>query len=125
MGIEPHTDKSEFRNLLNVTGASIWLKDKESGDIICRQAAGIHVEKVRGYHLKQKTGISGWVSASGQSVIVSDTREDSRYDSGVEQKMEIEFRSILSVPLFARPDSVALRLFHYSTCQPNTAQGLH
>lgn len=97
---------SEIRNLLNVTGASIWLKDKESGDIICRQAAGIHVEKVRGYHLKQKTGISGWVSASGQSVIVSDTREDSRYDSGVEHKMEIEFRSILSVPLFARGDTI-------------------
>ncbi len=97
---------SEIRNLLNVTGASIWLKDKESGDIICRQAAGIHVEKVRGYHLKQKTGISGWVSASGQSVIVSDTREDSRYDSGVEHKMEIEFRSMLSVPLFARGGTI-------------------
>ncbi len=93
---------SEVRNLLNVTGASIWLKDKESDDIVCRQAAGVHVEKVRGYRLKQKTGISGWVAALGQSVVVSDTREDSRYDSGVEQKMEIEFRSILSVPLLAR-----------------------
>lgn len=87
---EPQTDKSEVRNLLNVTGASIWLKDKESDDSVCRQAAGVHVEKVRGYRLKQKTGISGWVAALGQNVVVSDTREDSRYDSGVEQKMEID-----------------------------------
>ena len=97
---------NEVQNLLNITGASIWLKDKERGDIICRQAAGIHVEKVRGYHLKQKAGIAGWVSASGQSVIVSDTREDCRYDIGVEQKMEIEFRSMLSVPLFARGNAI-------------------
>ena len=93
---------NEVRNLLNATGASIWLKDKASGDVICRQAAGVHVEKVRGYRLNQKNGIAGWVSTSGQCVMVPDTREDDRYDSGVEHKMEIEFRSILSVPLRAR-----------------------
>jgi len=92
---------NEVRSLLNVTGASIWLKDKESGDVICRQAAGVQVEKVRGYHLKQKTGIAGWVSATGQCVMVPDTRKDRRYHNGVDQKMKIEFRSILSVPLRA------------------------
>ncbi len=93
---------SEVRNILNVAGTSIWLVDKESGDVICRQAAGVHVEKVRGYRLKQKNGIAGWVSTSGQCVMVPDTREDRRYHSGVDQKMEIELRSILSVPLLAR-----------------------
>jgi len=93
---------SEVRNLLNVAGTSVWLVDKESGDVICRQAAGIQVKKVRGYRLKQKNGIAGWVSTSGQCVMVPDTREDRRYHNGVDQKMEIEFRSILSVPLRAR-----------------------
>ena len=93
---------NEVRNLLNVTGASIWLDDNESGDVVCRQAAGVQVEKVRSYHLKPKSGIAGWVCVSGQSVIVSDTREDCRYHIGVDEKMEIELRSILSVPLRAR-----------------------
>ncbi len=92
----------EIRNLFNVTGSSVWIVDTESGDIICRQAAGVQVDKVRNYHLKPKSGIAGWVSASGQSVIVSDTREDFRYHSDVDQKMEIELRSILSVPLRVR-----------------------
>ena len=64
---------NEVRNLLNVTGTSIWLKDKESGDVVCRQAAGVQVEKVHNYRLKAKSGIAGWVCASGQSVIISDT----------------------------------------------------
>ena len=97
---------NEVRNLLNVTGTSIWLKDKESGDVVCRQAAGVQVEKVHNYRLKAKSGIAGWVCASGQSVIISDTREDSRYHNGVDKKMEIELRSILSVPLRSRGDVI-------------------
>ncbi len=93
---------NEVRNLLNVTGASIWLKNEESGEVICRQAAGVQVEKVRNYRLKTNSGIAGWVCVSGQSVIVSDTREDSRHHSGVDEKMQIELRSILSVPLKTR-----------------------
>jgi len=97
---------NEIRNLLNVTGTSVWIVDTESGDIICRQAAGVQVDKVRSYHLKPKSGIAGWVYVSGQSVIVSDTREDFRYHSGVDQKMEIELRSILSVPLRVRSNII-------------------
>ncbi len=93
---------NEVRNLLNVTGSSIWLEDKESGDIVCRQAAGVQVEKVLGYHLKPKSGIAGWVCVSGQSVMVPDTREDFRHHDVVAENMGIELRSILSVPLRAR-----------------------
>ena len=114
---------NEVRNLLNVTGASIWLVDKESGDVICRQAAGVQVEKVRSYHLKPKSGIAGWVCASGQSVIVPDTREDCRYHSGVDGKMEIEHRSILSVPLRARGNIIgAIQMVDMRPNRFNTSQ---
>jgi len=99
---------NEVRNLLNISGASIWLVDRESGDIVCRQAAGVHTKKVRGHRLKEKNGIAGWVAASGQSVIVFDTRHDSRHNSGVAQKMDIEFRSILSVPLLTTGDIIGV-----------------
>ncbi|MBW1635114.1 MAG: sigma 54-interacting transcriptional regulator, partial [Deltaproteobacteria bacterium] len=97
---------NEVRNLLNISGASIWLIEEESEDIVCRQAAGVHIEKVIDHRLKKKSGISGWVAASGQSVIVADTRDDSRHDSSVAEKMDIEFRSILSVPLQATGDII-------------------
>ena len=114
---------NEVRNLLNVTGASIWLVDKESGDVVCRQAAGVQVEKVRSYHLKPKIGIAGWVCVSGQSVIVFDTREDCRHHSGVGEKMEIELRSILSVPLRARGNVIgAIQLVDM---RPNRFEATH
>jgi PAS domain S-box-containing protein len=93
---------NEVRCLLNVVGSSVWLVERESGDVVCRQASGIKVKKVRGYHLKLNEGIAGWVSATGQSVIVADTREDKRYHRGVDKIMGIELRSILSVPMQAR-----------------------
>ena len=114
---------NEVRNLLNVTGASIWLKDNESGDVICRQAAGVQVEKVRSYRLKAKSGIAGWVCASGQSVIISDTREDSRYHSGVDKEMEIELRSILSVPLRSRGDVIGA--IQVVEMRPNRFENTH
>jgi DNA-binding CsgD family transcriptional regulator len=88
-----------IRNLFGVVGGSIWLKDPASGDVVCRQAAGFQRNMVKGWRLGPGEGIAGWVSSYGESIILPDTRKDMRHFRKVADKMQMELRSIISVPM--------------------------
>jgi signal transduction histidine kinase len=53
-------------------------------------------------------GIAGWVVDHGESLIVPDTRIDSRHFSGVDDQIGLGVRTILSVPLRARQDVIGV-----------------
>ena len=88
-----------IRNLFGVVGGSIWLKEQPSGEVVCRQAAGFQRNVVKGWRLAPGEGIAGWVSSYGESVILPDTREDMRHFRKVADTMQVELRSIISVPM--------------------------
>lgn len=88
-----------IRNLFGVVGSSIWLKDPQTGEVVCRQAAGFQKNIVKGWRLAPGEGIAGWVSSHGERVVLPDTREDMRHFSKVADKMKVELRSIISVPM--------------------------
>ena len=88
-----------IRKLFGVVGSSIWLIDVETGEVVCRQAAGFQRNVVKGWRLSPGEGIAGWVSSYGRSVILPDTREDMRHFKKVADKMKVELRSIISVPM--------------------------
>ncbi len=96
----------QIRTLLGVVGSSIWLKNNKTGEMICRQAAGLQCRLVKGWKLPPGEGIAGWVSANDKSVIISDTRKDLRHFKGVSDEMKIELRSILSVPIRTKGDVI-------------------
>lgn len=91
-----------IKNLFGVVGSSIWLKDQQTGEVVCRQAAGFQRNVVKGWRLAPGEGIAGWVSSYGDSVILPDTREDIRHFRKVADKMQVELRSIISVPMRAK-----------------------
>ena len=88
-----------IRNLFGVVGSSIWLIDPETQEVVCRQAAGFQRKVVRGWRLAPGEGVAGWVSSCGESVILPDTRQDMRHFRQVADKMKVELRSIISVPM--------------------------
>ena len=88
-----------IQNLFGAVGSSIWLKDQQTGDVVCHQAAGFQSNLVKGWRLAPGEGIAGWVSSCGKRVILPDTREDSRHFGEVAQKMRVELRSLISVPM--------------------------
>jgi PAS domain S-box-containing protein len=92
----------EMRRLLDVTASSIWLADPGTDEVICRQAAGLHSETVRGWRLAPGEGIAGWVARHGESLIVPDVQADERYFPGVDQRIGLSLHSLLSVPLLVR-----------------------
>ena len=88
-----------IQNLFDVVGSSIWLKEQQTGAVVCRQAAGFQRNIVKGWRLAPGEGIAGWVSSYGESVILPDTREDLRHFREVADTMQVELRSIISVPM--------------------------
>jgi two-component system cell cycle sensor histidine kinase/response regulator CckA len=89
----------EVRHLLGVVASSIWLVDPETDEVVCQQAAGPHSEIVRGWRLAPGEGIAGWVARHGESLILPDMQADERHFLGVDQRIGLSLRSMLSVPL--------------------------
>jgi GAF domain-containing protein len=89
----------EIRSALGVAACSVWLIDRDGGDLVCRQATGSERELVRGWRLAPGQGIVGWVASHGESLVVPDTRADERHVRAVDREIGLELRSILSVPL--------------------------
>ncbi|MBN1582799.1 MAG: GAF domain-containing protein, partial [Anaerolineae bacterium] len=91
----------EIRQALEVTGCSAWLIDRQTDELVCRQAAGLGSETVKGWRLARREGIAGWVADQGTSLIVTDTQTDQRYLEGAGEQIQTGLRSILAVPLLA------------------------
>jgi two-component system sensor histidine kinase KdpD len=53
-------------------------------------------------------GFVGWVARSGESLIIPDARADERYYGDVDEKTELDLRSILSVPLRLKQDVIGV-----------------
>ena len=88
-----------IRTLFGVVGSSIWLKEQAIDEVVCRQAAGFQRNVVKGWRLKSGEGIAGWVTSHGRRVIIKDTRKDGRHFKKVADTMQVELRSIVSVPM--------------------------
>jgi PAS domain S-box-containing protein len=112
----------DARDLLGVAACSAWLIDTETGELVCRQATGPRSEIVRGWRLAPGQGIVGWVAHSGEALIVADTQTEERHFNGVARQIELEIRSLVSVPLKARADVIGvLQVVHTTAGRFSTA----
>lgn len=94
-----------FAKVVEVTGAeagSIWLVNRQTGDIFCRNAEGPTKDQVVGLTLKPGTGVVGWVIQNKQAATVYDAEKDQRFQSAVDQKTHFKTRSMLTVPLMVK-----------------------
>ena len=85
--------------LLGVISSSVWLIDREGEALVCQDATGPNRETLRGWRVPVGQGIVGGVASTGESLVVPDTRDDSRFYTGVDQATGTEIRSIIGVPL--------------------------
>ena len=67
--------------------------------------------------------IAGWVVQNGESLIVTDVNQDSRFYSSVDEKVNFETRSMLAVPLITNGKSIgALEVINKQDNLPYTPQ---
>ena len=91
----------EARDLLYADIASIWLIDRETRELVCRQAAGPRSEIVRGWRIALTEGLVGWVVRTGRSAVVADALNDERHFKAIDRQTGLELRSMLIAPLWA------------------------
>jgi len=89
----------EVRRLMGVVACSIWLVDKKTDDLICRQATGPKKELVQGWRLSKGKGLVGLVATTGKSLNIANVLEDEQHFAGIDEETGLALRSILSVPL--------------------------
>ncbi|UCC89194.1 MAG: GAF domain-containing protein [Anaerolineales bacterium] len=92
----------EVRYLMDIAACSVWLINRETGELVCHEATGPQNEIVRGWRLAPGEGLAGWVAQNNQSLIAPDTQADERHLKDVDQLTGLVLRSILSVPLRAK-----------------------
>lgn len=88
--------------LLQVDAASVVLHDKDADDLWFAAASGEASEFVQGKRLALGQGILGWVSQTGEPLLVPDTFSDPRYFSDFDAQSGFQARSILCVPLLVK-----------------------
>ncbi len=94
-----HTVLVEMQQLLQITAASFWFVEPETGSLVCRQAVGPGSDTVQGWRLAPGQGLAGWVAQTGQNLIVRDTATDERHFKGVDRRIQMDVRAILSIPM--------------------------
>ncbi len=94
---------SHATQLLNVEAASIWLRDEQSGELVLRTATGEQSQQMHATDIRVPPGqgIIGYVTLTGERVLINDVQHDARFYAGIDQQSGFHTRSILCVPLHA------------------------
>jgi signal transduction histidine kinase len=100
--------------LLEADRGTLYLLDKETGELHSSIAMGIQGKTIR---LKLHQGIAGLVAAMGQSIIVDDAYQDARFYRGVDDATGYRTHQIVCVPIKNRRGEVqgVLQLFNKRT----------
>ncbi len=103
----------EISQTLHVVACSIWLVDNDTYEMVCHKAVNPKDISIQGWRLLPGQGIVGWATTHGQSAIVPDAQTDERHFSGIDQKIGVEIRSVLAVPLVFKKHAIgAIELVH-------------
>ncbi|MBI2561478.1 MAG: GAF domain-containing protein, partial [candidate division NC10 bacterium] len=101
-------------SLLEADRGSLYLLDKETGELHSSMALGLSGKTIR---LKLHQGVAGLVAAAGQSIILDDAYSDARFYRSVDEATGYRTRQILCVPIKNRRGDVlgALELLNKRT----------
>lgn len=88
-----------------VTGAeagSLLLLDENTGELVFDTALGDAGERVKSVRLKPGEGLSGWVAAQREPLLVNDVGADPRWSPRVDRRTDFETRQLVAVPVLHR-----------------------
>lgn len=90
--------------MIGAEGSSVWLRDEEEPGYLVCQAVYHELDKpaVVGQRLQLGQGIAGWVAQTGESTVVLNAQEDSRFFAGVDACSGFTTESLLAAPLRLR-----------------------
>jgi GAF domain-containing protein len=85
--------------VFGAAAASVFLIDRNSGDLVFEAVAGEGEGQLVGTHFPSGTGIAGWVAMFGQSLLVDDVAENEQFALDAAESTGYVPRSIMAAPL--------------------------
>lgn len=79
--------------------STLFLIDKESGDLLFSVPTGPAADKLKGMRFKKGVGVAGWVAENEKPILIHDVNEDHRFHPEIDKSSGFKTRSILAVPL--------------------------
>ena len=79
--------------------SSLLLLDKKTKKLYFKVATGEKKDEVRKYELDVGKGIAGIVAETGEPLLITDVKEDPRWNKEISQSIGFETRSIACVPM--------------------------
>jgi putative nucleotidyltransferase with HDIG domain len=110
---------SQFKTHLPASTFVLYGYDHADDSIVAVYEAGVDRYPVRTTRIPLGERLSGWVAATGQSVVNSDARLD--LDEAARDQSAL--RSALAVPVISNGRSIAVLAFY--SCEPNAFDGTH
>jgi diguanylate cyclase (GGDEF)-like protein len=93
------TIMEKINEILRPDTWSLLLMDEDKQELYFQIATGVGAEALRDVRIKLGQGIAGWVAQSGETIVVPDTSQDSRFFNQLDTKTNMETRSIVAVPV--------------------------
>jgi len=79
--------------------STLFLLDEDTGELVFRTPTGPMADKLTDQRINKGEGIAGWVVDHGETAIVADVNEDTRFFGGIDDATGFQTKSILCVPL--------------------------
>ncbi len=85
--------------IMNAKASSLLLVDENTGNLFFYITTGDKSEEVKRYEIKKGEGLAGWVAEHGQPLLVTNVKEDPRWDQKIAAEIGFETKSIAVSPL--------------------------
>lgn len=82
------------RDLVSADRATVWLIDRETGELWSKVAHGIKTIRI-----SIEEGIAGYVARKGEPEIINDPYSDPRFDNEIDRKTGYRTRNIIALPI--------------------------
>jgi len=98
-----HLVAENVTTLMEADRSSIFLLDKERGELWSKVAQGEGMQELR---LPLDQGVAGWVARHGRTLNLKDAYADERFNPDIDKQSGYRTRSLLSVPLCSKSGEV-------------------
>lgn len=90
-------------NLTNADRGTLYLVDKEKGELWSKVAMGNELKQIR---LNIGEGIAGWVAQSGEIVNIEDVKSDSRFKADYDKSSGYQTKTMLCYPIKNKEEEI-------------------
>ena len=89
----------KISQILNTERSSLFMLDRETGELWSRVAQGMEVAEIR---FPKSVGLAGYVADTGQVLNIKDAYKDPRFNPDIDRRTGFRTRSVLCVPILDR-----------------------